>query len=239
MSGSLNITIPSNISIYTNLIPSANNSQPNFMATIAATVQPFSDLTQVILSFPLDFDLNTAVGSQLDTVGLWVGVTRDLSQAINTYFSFNESGLGFNQAPWYNIGDATSGIVILDDATYRTLLQARIVSNHWNGTVQGAYSAWNTFFASQSTANGIAIQDLGSMQMIFALTGPQPSNTLVDIFEDGEINLSPAGVLVYLCLPTVYPAAVSGGTPFFGLDVNNSVISGLNTGALVTIASTS
>jgi hypothetical protein len=150
MSLSLNATVPAPITTYTNLIPSQNQNQPNFMATISACVQPFADLTAVLLSLPTNFDLDQAVGTQLDTVGLWIGVTRFLSEAINSYFSFNIVGLGFNQAIWFTTGAPESGLVELDDSDYRLLLEAKVVANHWNGTIQQAYNSWDQIFGADN-----------------------------------------------------------------------------------------
>lgn len=273
MSGtlSLNTTIPADISIYQDLIPGQNQNQPNFMATIAASVQPFADISSVIQSFPVVYDIDEAVGSNLDTVGLWIGVTRFLTEPINAYFSFDTEGLGFNQASWFTTGDATSGIVSLDDETYRLLLLSKVGANHWNGTKEGAYNAWDTLFGAETVTivapdssgvnvpisalangvqseitaeiytslNNIAIQCLSNMSMIFVLTGNQPNAIISALFQSGEINLNPAGVMVYLALPSVYPGGVTGGTPLFGLDSENSTVSGLDIGALVTVVSNS
>jgi len=64
------------ISKYTELVPVANSSQPNFMAMIAVSVQPFADIAQVIGLFPSYYDLDNAIGTQLDTLGLLIGVSR-------------------------------------------------------------------------------------------------------------------------------------------------------------------
>lgn len=267
MSGSLNVILPAPISQYTRLVTSQYQNQPNFMATIAASVQPFSDITAVILSFQADYDLDIAVGSQEDAVGLWIGATRYLSEAVDGYFSWDDAGLGWDQGVWFVDGESEVGIVVLDDDSYRFLLKARIVSNHWNGTVEQAYEFWNMLFnivndvvtiplgefitapafgttlditvSNVGDTTGIAIQDIASMQMAFCLTGAQPSTLTSMLFAAGAFNLNPAGVLVWLCQPSIYPGGVAGGTPLFGLDAENQTIGGLDSGAWVSIVSNS
>jgi len=272
MSGSisLNATIPAPISLYTNLVTSEYQNSPNFLATIAACVQPFADISAVTQSFPTNYDLFVAVGANLTTTGLWIGGSRILAEAIDSYFSFNTSGLGFNQAVWFTTGEPVTGIVSLDDGTYRLLLEAKAIANSWTGTVQDAYTAWDTIFGTEmgiltapasggginyitATIGGvvynveatifgdlsnIAIQDMGNMQMMFVLTGQQPSAIILALFESGEIGLYPAGVTVYLTVPSIYPGGIPGGTPLFGLDAENTTVSGLDVGAWVTLAAT-
>ncbi len=272
MSGSisLNAIVPASVTTYTNLVTSEYQNSPNFLSTIEVCIQPFADISSVLQSMPTNYDLFVAVGSNLDTTALWIGATRLLSEAINSYFSFDTSGLGFNQAVWFTTGEPVTGIVSLDDETFRLLLEAKAVANGWDGTVENAYTAWDTIFGTQvglvaapapggglnyvtakisgvtynveatifSDLSNIAIQDLGNMQMIFVLTGQQPSTVILSLFESGEIGLYPAGITVYLGTPSVYPGAVPGGTPIFGLDAENLTVSGLDVGAWMTLVGT-
>lgn len=64
------------ITPYTNLVPVANSSQPNFMAMLAATVQPFADIVAFENSIPSLYDIDLAIGVQLDTLGMLIGVQR-------------------------------------------------------------------------------------------------------------------------------------------------------------------
>lgn len=268
---SLNANVPAPITTYTNLVTSEYWNSTNFLATIAACVQPFADINAVVQSFPTNYDLFVAVGANLDTTALWIGTTRFLAEAINSYFSFNTSGLGFNQAVWFTTGAPSTGIVVLDDSSFRLLLEAKAIANSWDGTVQNAYDAWETLFGAETgyatapavgggynlitavvagtnsfvtapifgNISDIAIQDMGNMQMMFVLTGQTPSALILALFESGDLALYPAGVTVYLAVPSVYPGAVSGGTPLFGLDAENITVSGLDVGAWVSVVVTS
>lgn len=64
------------ITPYTGLVPVANSSQPNFMAMVAATVQPFADITAFENTINSDYDIDTAIGVQLDTLGQLIGIAR-------------------------------------------------------------------------------------------------------------------------------------------------------------------
>jgi hypothetical protein len=64
------------ITQYTNLVPVANSSQPNFMAMLAATVQPLADIVAFENSINDFYDIDAAIGVQLDTLGLLIGVSR-------------------------------------------------------------------------------------------------------------------------------------------------------------------
>lgn len=65
------------ISKYINLVPVANSSQPEFMAMIAATVQPFADINAFMKTIPITlYDIDSAIGVQLDTLGQLIGVKR-------------------------------------------------------------------------------------------------------------------------------------------------------------------
>ena len=65
------------ITKYTNLVPVANSSQPKFMAMLGVTVQPFADITAFLKTINITvYDIDVAVGVQLDTLGLLIGVAR-------------------------------------------------------------------------------------------------------------------------------------------------------------------
>src|SRR5208337_3756932 len=104
------------ITPYTSLITSEHNKQPGYMAVIGMLLQPLADQIAVTLSISALYDLDTAVGAQLDTVGQWIGPTRYLTVALpDVYFSFDVPGLGFDQGDWAP-DSAVTGLVALADA---------------------------------------------------------------------------------------------------------------------------
>lgn len=184
------------VSPYTSLITPEHNQRPKYMAMIAMTAQPFADNIALLATFPALFDLDYAVGAQLDVVGLWVGVTRNIGVAVpNTFFTFDTSGLGFDEGllPALDEGGATD-IVVLPDPQFRTLIRARIASNHWDGTIPGAYAIWGILFGG--TGYTIQIQDNGDMTMDLTLVGPNPDPLTLALFEGGYLDLRPSGVRI-------------------------------------------
>lgn len=183
------------ITAWTALVTSEHADKPKFMATLETTLQPLADMRDMILGLPAAFDLDAAVGAQLDAVGLWVGVSRVLSLEIsNVYFSFDTDGLGWDQGSWWAPGDPSTTLVSLPDDAFRTFIRARIGANHWDGTIPGAYAAWDSLFAG--TAFSVLIEDLGAMKMNQILIGGTPDVVTTTLFESGELDLAPAGVRV-------------------------------------------
>lgn len=94
---------PALLSKYTSLITSEHDLKPKFMAMIAAMIQPSVDLQNVLRSMLNAYDIDFAIGAQLDTVGLWVGASRNLEEPISgVFFSWGVSGLGWGQGTWFN-----------------------------------------------------------------------------------------------------------------------------------------
>ena len=111
------------VSTYLDRITSQHKTKPKFMALLKARLQPFIDLAELLNTFDAAFDLDTAVGVQLDTLGQYIGVGRLLK--------FQPEG---GESP------------ILDDETYRMLLRAKISMNMWDGTIPSAKILWNNLF---------------------------------------------------------------------------------------------
>jgi hypothetical protein len=200
------------ITPYTSLITSEHNTQPNFMATVAALVQPLADMQVSLGSIPALYDLNSAVGVQLDVVGQWVGRSRYLSEPIvGVYFSLDTDGVGLDLGTWLGPFDPTSGLVALPDDAYRILLYAVIAANSWDGTVPSAYTIWNGLFSAFGYE--ILIQDNQDMSMGIVLIGPTPNAVTLALFAGGYLNLRPAGVLVEF-----YAIPSEPDTPVFGFD---------------------
>jgi len=191
------------VSIYQALITSEHNQQPNFMAFVAAICQPSVDLQNQLEKLPSLFDVDLAVGDQLDKIGDWVGVSRDLNQEI----------MGVSQLP---------------DAEYRILVKLFIAMNAWDGTIPGIYSIWNTVFSAQGYQ--ILVQDNQDMSMLVVFLNPPTDILILAILTQGYFLLVPAGVLI---VGFYEPSLPYPGTPIFGWGVENSKISGWGVGAWV------
>lgn len=107
---------------YLNLIPPPNSIQPNFMAWLEANAVKGVQIQDLYATFNAEFNLDTAVGDQLDILGQILGLSRTVN--------FQPQG-GFNP--------------VLDDATYRLVLKAKIILNLWDGTKGQIYEFLNQF----------------------------------------------------------------------------------------------
>lgn len=213
------------LSTYTDLVTPQHSDKPKYMAMLAAVFGCFVDQQNLLSSMPSAFDLDNAVGKQLDAVGLWVGVKRDVAVPITgAYFAWDTPGLGWDQGSWQGPFDPTTGISSLDDGTYRVLIKAKIGANHWDGTLPTAKTILDSVFTGGSLA---IIQDNGDMTITFGIAGTQPSALLRAILSQGLLPLKPEAVHV-----DGYVMTSIDGTPMFGLDVENDYIAGLDVGAL-------
>jgi hypothetical protein len=198
-------------------------SKPKYMTMLTATFQPLADTIAVLESIPQAYDVDNAVGSQLDTTGALVGADRHIQTPLSgVFFSWDVDGLGWGQANWIPGIDATE-LVSLPDSQFRTLIYAKIAANHWDGSIPGAYDVFDIVF--QGTGFGVLIQDLQGMHMSFALTGPVPDAVTQALFTGGYFNLKPAGVHIdKYYLPPV------DNVPYFGFGVENDNIAGWGVG---------
>lgn len=209
---------------YTSLITSEHASKPKFSAIVAAVAQCFADQINVMQAIPAAFDLGTAVGVQLDAVGLWAGITRQVKTPLNVYFSLDTASLGFDQGSWQGPFDPSAGLVSLDDATFRTLIRAKIAANSWDGTIPGAAAAYANLF--NGSGSYIFLVDNQNMTMTVGISGAIPSAVLRALFAGNYLHLKPEGVHV-----DYYFVASVNNTPLFGFDVSNQYLAGFDTGS--------
>jgi len=222
--------LPADIAPYIDEITSEHRDKPKFVATVSILVQLLADTAWLEQNFYLFYDIDYAVGAQLDGVGMWVGRSRFLPVPITAYFSWDTEGLGWDEAVWKRDFDPTSGFVILPDEIYRVLLHAVIAANHWDGSIPGAYAAWN-YIWSQYPDYTFVIQDYGDGSMAYGLLGPKPPDQIMmGFFTFGEIDTKPAGIELDHFLPTMWPAG-PGGTPVFGFDCMDAACAGWDVGA--------
>lgn len=214
---------------YTNLITSEHQSAANFVATVALSVQPCVDQQNLLLSLPSVFDLDQAIGVQLDAVGAWIGVSRRVPVPIaDVYFSLDVAGLGLDEGYLMGPFDPVEGLVLLDDETYRFVLRARIIANTWDGTSANALAALLELFTPTSPGTFVFIQDNYDMTIFFGLSGSIPPPVFQSLVAQGFIPLKPGGVGASYFVTSV------AGAPIFGLDVENQYVSGLDVGSLAT-----
>ncbi|KAA9370919.1 DUF2612 domain-containing protein [Ochrobactrum quorumnocens] len=208
---------------YLDLIPNWNLEKPKFSATISALVEPLSGGQVFVSHLPKDFDLDVAIGSQLDIVGEWVGRTRYVQTPIpNVWFSFDVEGVGFDQGTWRYVYDLDAGMTRLDDDHYRILLRAKIAANQWDGTIPGAKAVLDPVFGE---GTHVFIQDHMDMSMTIGVSGQIPSAVTLALLAGGYIPLKPSGVRVNYLVVSVNQTAM------FGFDMDTELIAGFDVGS--------
>lgn len=209
---------------YLALITGQHRGKPKFAATVLGAVAPLVDLQNLIGTFPAAYDLDSAVGVQLDAVGLWVGRSRTVATPLaGVYFSWDTEGLGWDQGVWKGPYDPDTGVVSLDDETYRVLLRAKIAANSWDGTLPGAKAVLDWAFNDPDTH--VFVQDNMDMSMTIGVAGKLPTPIVRALITGGYIPVKPEGVRLNYAVTTV------DGAPLFGFDMNNSQVAGWDTGA--------
>lgn len=177
---------------YTTLITSEYRDQPYFVQAVALLCSAFVDIQTLTVStadvdsdidMPVDdsdgvggiasapalYDLDAAVGMQLDTVGLWIGFGR------------------MQNVP-------SLGTISLSDDDYRSLLRAKVFANHWDGSMEQLQSLLQQIFPSAPfTLLAVDNQD---MTMDIFIIGGTPSATQLALLEGGLIVPRPEGVLI-------------------------------------------
>jgi len=181
------------VSYYQALLTSQYQTSTNFLAWLAAPLNILNDASTCLASFDANFDLATAYGAQLDIIGQIVGASRTVP--------FQPSG---------------SVSPVLDDATYRILLQAQIAQNQWDGTIDSLQTIWRSLFPGGT----IAIVDGQNMSVSVILAGAF-SSILQDLITHGLIVPRPQGVLYNYTFSTL---------PIFGFDSDNTYIAGFDHG---------
>lgn len=134
---------------YLKLVPPQHRELPKFSSVVKMVTQGPSDLTASINDWPLKFDLETAIGDQLDIIGEWIGFSRQVKIPLDgIYLSFEDADplLGWGEGRWKGSFDETSQLQLLGDADYRRILKTLILMNHWDGSWAQLLSAWTTFF---------------------------------------------------------------------------------------------
>lgn len=212
------------ISDYIGLITTEHSDKPKFMAMVEAVVQPMLDALNASEGLPVDFDLDLAIGAQLDVVGLWVGISRNVNAPLSgVYFSLDVVGLGFDQGAWKGPFDPETGIISLDDDTYRTLIRAKIGANRWDGTLGQSKEILDLIFSGDTH---VFIEDRQDMSIVLGISGEIPSAVFLALLTGGYIPIKPEGVRM-----SVYVVTSVSGAPIFGFDMNNEYVGGFDVGA--------
>lgn len=183
------------LSTYTGLITGQHADKPNFLAVLGAALQPFVDIQNALLAMPTrDYDVDSAVGAQLDVIGSWVGAARRVVVPLSgLYFSADILGVGLDEGVWYQKDDPTVAISELDDDTYRLFLKMKIAANAWDGTLAGAQAVFDSVAHVGAV---VTVQDNFDMSFTVRVSGALPSALFMSIVRLAAEWIRPAGVSV-------------------------------------------
>ena len=209
---------------YLGLVTPWQSTKPKFTAELALGVGNYVDIQNVTFSFIQDYDLDQAIGAQLDAIGVRINRSRQLLLPLTgVYFSLDVAGLGFDQGTWYAPFDPLEGLVTLSDAQYRLYLRSHIIANDWNGAFNTVTDSLVPYFGPiGSGPTYISITDNYDMTMTMGITGTLPDSVTLGLLSTGQIGVRPMGVLLNV--------RIGSGGPLFGFDVENSLIAGFDVG---------
>lgn len=216
------------MSKYTELITNYHATKPLFFDHINLSTRPFTDVATALKAMPGDFDIDTAVGTQLDQIGEWVGRTRYVREPISgIYFSWDNDALGYDQGVWQGPYDPDSGYTALSDETYRTILKAKIAINGWNGQ----NDTLPAILDAATAGSGLHMQIVDNQDMtisawvFYETDRANVSLELLAAIRQGYLTVKAAGVWSGDVLTP------SEGDRFFGFDITNDWIAGFEEGA--------
>ena len=180
------------VATYQGRITSEHADKPKFMALVGLLSQCYVDAQAVVNSLATAFDLDVAVGSQLDTDALWIGASRGVQTPIeNAYFSFDDEthNVGFDEGIWFLPLDPQFVVQSLDDESFRLFLRFKIAANHWDGTTASLYTILTELFSP-----AVVTISEGTMTCNITITGMPPSTLFKTLTEDGVLPTKAAGV---------------------------------------------
>jgi hypothetical protein len=201
---------------YTTLITSEFNQQPKFMALVDTFANSMGEITAAAESLPAAFDLDQAVGAQLDILGLWIGQSRNIPNAISiSYFGFsdtpNAGGFGdlnnpSTGSPFFDLNDPLGSSASLPDGPYLTVLQAEILKNQYDGLMDDLEAAL-TLIAGEP----YAIYDAGTKRpTIVILVGV--SSLIQSLLTNIDLLPRPAGTSYCIVFPAPAQTLTTSGT---------------------------
>lgn len=206
------------IDYYVNLLIIQYANQPKAQATIELFVTQV-EANGLLFQIRDAFDIDTAIGVQLDTLGKYIGVNRYFNgQTLSGYFSLIPQGTnpigwggegfttqsGFTASPYPTLiyADILSTTQALTDDAYRQILLFQIINNSSNFSHQSIDQNLFNFFGT-----GIRAESAGNMTMVYFVTRQYYQTALI-AYQKGILP-KPMGVqLQYI---------IEEDVPFFGM----------------------
>lgn len=178
---------------YLDLITSEHWDKPKYVAYVRSFLDLASPIEDCLDDFVELFNIENAEGDQLDKLGQLFNISR--------YLPFNSI---YVSSP-------------LDDDTYRLVIKAKILKDHWDGTRKGMEEIMEAVFPGLI----YDIVDNQNMTITITIVDPRITNEQEVLINQGYILPKPSGVGV------TYSISRSA---LFGWDRNDSIVAGWGTG---------
>jgi len=201
---------------YSQLLTSEYANSPNLIQTVQLTANAIGDITTLLQSLPAQFDLDTAIGSQLDVDGQWIGFARTIGGVIVVQFfgfaddatalTFGELGNPAVGGRFLELGEDTSTTATLSDPEYRLLLRAKILQNDWDGSVAEFEAAVSDVIAMPTT-----IIDPGT-SVVLIMPSQAVDPVLTQLLTNYDLLPRAAGVRYQFVFPQSGYAWTTAGT---------------------------
>lgn len=153
---------------YLDLITSEHSTKPNFIEYNKAFLEKVLANTDVLSAFDALFDVDNAVGDQLDKIGYDVGINRVLP--------INDPDIPAQ----------------LTDELYRLVIKSKIQQNHWDGTMKG----WQNILQVIFPDSAYDIQDNFDMSVVVMIIDPNFDAAKIALLLNGYLLPKPSGVRV-------------------------------------------
>ena len=191
---------------YTALLTSQYVNSPKLNALLYVLLKKFDDVSQCVVQLDTALDLDAAVGAQLDVLGTRIKAARTLPFQ-----------------PSYGVSP------ILDDATYRVYIKAKIAQNQWDSTIGSLYAVWRSLFPTTT----ITVLDNQNMTVTLFIGG-LPSSVFIDMLAGYAVSGALTGTITSsLIVPMSESVQYSfnlGVRPAFGFDINGTYVAGFDIG---------
>jgi len=190
---------------------------------LTTDVSPQVQVQDLMTSMNPKFDVDVATGNQLDIIGQWAGISRNIPIPIpGVYFSWDGADpfLGWDFGVWQD-SSAPVDITVLPDDVYRTFIKAKIAANRWTGTLEDLYAVWDSVFTDIT----IFIQDNQNMTYNIGFVGRPVDTLTLALIQQGYLPLKPEGVRVNVIYSPV------DDNRLFAWDIENTVLAGWDEGS--------
>lgn len=156
---------------YLNRIEIQHRLRPKFIALATDLLERLDSAHDIMKQVPSLYNVNTAVGEQLDKIGEMIGIIRK------------------------DIPELVPGITpedIEDDELFRTIILSKIAQDNWDGTNEGLNEIWETTAARSFE---IVLKDNQNMSIDVTIMG-DVDDAVATLLDNEYIVPKPMGVSI-------------------------------------------